>query len=583
MKDPAQQPSPHSPNMAARFTHHPILATLCLVSCVPVFWFFLQTQTNFAKLAILGIELWLLTIVYRVTLHPLAKYPGPWYAVCAEFYNLFSCLCGERHLHFKIWHDTYGPVVRYAPNRLSFCTAEAVQAIYGVRANTQKSQVYNGFNIPFEASATLTCIDRGEHAFKRRILKQALEPSRLGDFENSILENTRVLTGTVLGGVKEENWSHVVDLSETIQYLFTDMMGETIFSKKLEVQTSKTNRFIPELLPTATAGIHAAGHVVLTLKLQLHRFLFPGMMRGVFRFIDLSRQQCIDRIRDSATIPHHDVFSSLIDEKARQERQETELKSHKPSKKQYSLTLKDLTAEAGILMVAGADTSATCTVSTLFYLLHYPDMLAKVRTELDSVFPPDAPGGIENITPSTVAKCKYLYACIDEAMRLSPPVSGLLPREVLPGGITIADRWVIPAGVDVGVPAYAIHRDERYWSAPHTFMPERWLDSSDKTQNEKPDSKDVFMPFGVGRTICVGKAIAYQEMGVVLARMLWAYDFQVVSKEARGWRKLYWDYVSERQEWGRTQENEFQMLDVFTSYHEGPLVQLRKRSGRDLQ
>jgi cytochrome P450 len=110
----------------------------------------------------------------------------------------------------------------------------------------------------------------------------------------------------------------------------------------------------------------------------------------------------------------------------------------------------------------------------------------------------------------TLSSCRLLQACIEEAMRLSPPVSGLLLRQVLQGGLLIAARWHVPAGTDVGIPSYAIHRCGKYWQHPNQFKPERWL------QKESQDCRSTFMPFGVGRTICVGKQLAYNEMTLVI-------------------------------------------------------------------
>lgn len=54
--------------------------------------------------------------------------------------------------------------------------------------------------------------------------------------------------------------------------------------------------------------------------------------------------------------------------------------------------------------------------------------------------------------------CRFLYACIDEALRLSPPVGTMLPREILGGGLTV-DAQFFPAGVNIGVPGYGIHHN----------------------------------------------------------------------------------------------------------------------------
>ena len=40
-------------------------------------------------------------------------------------------------------------------------------------------------------------------------------------------------------------------------------------------------------------------------------------------------------------------------------------------------------------------------------------------------------------------------------------------------------------------------------------------------------SQSAFTPFGLGRTSCIGKYLAYQEMSLVIARMIWLFDMRI--------------------------------------------------------
>lgn len=60
-------------------------------------------------------------------------------------------------------------------------------------------------------------------------------------------------------------------------------------------------------------------------------------------------------------------------------------------------------------------------------------------------------------------------------MHLSLGVGGILPREVLPGGIGIGGGERFPSGTDIGVLCYAIHHNHVYFPNPFVFKPERWL------------------------------------------------------------------------------------------------------------
>ena len=98
----------------------------------------------------------LIVCVYRLTLHPLAKYPGPWLAKVTEFYPLYHSM-----------HKKHGDIVRYGPNQLSINTATGLKNIYGFKANVQKSTWYSVFPPAKGAWSVWTCINKVIHARKR--------------------------------------------------------------------------------------------------------------------------------------------------------------------------------------------------------------------------------------------------------------------------------------------------------------------------------------------------------------------------------------------------------------------------------
>ena len=211
--------------------------------------------------------------------------------------------------------------------------------------------------------------------------------------------------------------------------------------------------------------------------------------------------------------------------------------------------------------------------ATLFYLARHPLALQKVADEIRNKF-----WDVEQITQGPLLnECIYLRACIDEAMRLSPSVGGLLPREVLPGGITI-DGESIPAGTIVGTPHYSIHHSETYYPSPFSFVPERWLSGSINPLSAKVVTHDdvevassAFCPFSIGPRGCIGKELAYGEMRIALARLLFLYDMRTavgIVDPGEGKKGAVY---------GRHREGEFQLVDTFTSIKNGPLLEFRKR------
>jgi cytochrome P450 len=169
---------------------------------------------------------------------------------------------------------------------------------------------------------------------------------------------------------------------------------------------------------------------------------------------------------------------------------------------------------------------------------------------------------VEDVRPGAKLNgCKYLRACIDEAMRLSPSVPGILPRVVMPGGMEI-DGQFLKEGVEVGVGTYAIHHNAKYFPEPFEYRPERWLEESP----ELDIAQKAFTPFSLGPRGCIGKGMAYMEMMIVMARVLMLFDIKVVGTLGEGSPDL---------EAGRRRKGDFQVKDCFISLKNGPMIEFK--------
>ena len=291
------------------------------------------------------------------------------------------------------------------------------------------------------------------------------------------------------------------------------------------------------------------------LDLKLDKIFFSGATKGTYQYQALSQDQSEWRMEQGDKIKERDLFGSLLE--ARDPRTGR------------GFTREELISEAALLIIAGSSTSASAITATIFYLLQFPSSFSILKDEIRSSFTTveDIHGG--SILPS----CHYLRACLDEAMRLSPGVGGILPREVLVGGIEI-DGEHFPAGTDIGVSSYAIHHNELYYPEPYAFKPERWL-LKDKftfgvSQQGLALAQSAYCPFSVGRASCVGKSLAYNEIMTILGRLIWLYEIRLEpgSTVGEGRSTLGKD---------RSRKDEFQTYDRFVAAHNGPMVQFRFR------
>lgn len=144
--------------------------------------------------------------------------------------------------------------------------------------------------------------------------------------------------------------------------------------------------------------------------------------------------------------------------------------------------------------------------------MHYPAALSRLQAEVRPRF-----NSIESIRAGTVLSgCRWLRACIEEAMRMSPAVPGLLPREVLSNGLTIAGEWFAP-GTNLGVAHYAVYHNEALYPNSFAYRPERLIIKCPSTYDDSvPSAEEVakaesgFFPFSIGQRGCVGKALCHE-------------------------------------------------------------------------
>ncbi|KAJ5266848.1 cytochrome P450 [Penicillium angulare] len=115
-----------------------------------------------------------------------------------------------------------------------------------------------------------------------------------------------------------------------------------------------------------------------------------------------------------------------------------------------------------------------------------------------------------------------ILPCIEESLRLSPPLPRGLERVTPPEGAKIMGKF--PGNFGVSVPAYAAHRDPRIFPNSEAFMPERWLN------NEKfAEMWEAFIPFNAGGRACIGRNITMIEQQILMATLVSRYGFSLPS------------------------------------------------------
>lgn len=238
-----------------------------------------------------------------------------------------------------------------------------------------------------------------------------------------------------------------------------------------------------------------------------------------------------------------------------------------PETGQLAYTQAELMGEAFVLFSAGTDTSNTNLAATMFYLTRHPRVYARLAQEIRTTF-----DTVDEIRSGTkLGSCRYLRACLDEALRTSPSAPSDLTREVLPGGIEM-DGIMVPEGTLVGTCTYAFHHNQSVFPDPFVYRPERWIvdEKGGVTAADVAQAESAFSPFSRGVYACVGKNLAYLMLNITMAKLLYLFDFKVPDGNTLG------EGAPELM-WGRRVKNQFQLADSFVANNQGPMVQVRKR------
>lgn len=172
---------------------------------------------------------------------------------------------------------------------------------------------------------------------------------------------------------------------------------------------------------------------------------------------------------------------------------------------QGPLTPERTRAEAISFMLTGYETTANA-LSWLWYLLALnPPARQRMLDEVDTVLE-----GRE-VTLEDVAKLEWTTACLEEAMRIFPPV-WMIARKALADDVIGGHR--VEAGTTVAIVIEHVHRDPRFWRHPERFDPTRFLPGVD---DGRPRSS--YIPFGGGKRICIGRNFALLEAVMIIATL----------------------------------------------------------------
>ncbi|CAJ0553060.1 Ff.00g115720.m01.CDS01 [Fusarium sp. VM40] len=440
-------------------------------------------------------------MIWNVFFHPLAHFPGPLLARSSLLWRIYHSLGGQFHLAIQEQHKRLGPIIRVSPNELSFSSVESWKDIYGHatqgRQTMAKSEFYDMYGSGFESS----CIGSERDPRKQSGMKKTLS----GAFSTKALSQQECIVQNCVDGFvrrlgQDGCFKQGLNMTKWFEMIAFDILGEMAFGETFHcIETGKSHFWsdmIVEHLFFITVLDNLRRFPLLT---AIGRRLLPKLTVHVRdKHSGYSRNKVARRL--DAEKGRHDFLTVVAGKVKRGE-----------------ISQEEMTAHASTLVIAGGETVATFLAGVTYFLVKTPAVYERLRAEIRGSFASTA-----DITAILAAQLPYLQAVIAEGLRIYPPGSQGFPR-ICPGA-TIAGSWV-PKGTEVYTSVWTVTHDENNFHLPYEFKPERWLDKSCN------DNLEASQPFSLGPRGCVGKNFAIMEIGLILSKLHYDYDLELVDDQ----------------------------------------------------
>ena len=369
--------------------------------------------------------------------HPLSRFPGPWLFATGRIPYVFSAITGNLAVKLHELHEEYGPVVRTASNELSFIDPSAWNTIYGKSqaGYTSYKKNYDTFDDPKNHVGHFIFIAGDEaHVRMRKLLNHAFSPRSLQRLEPMIYENVNELVqGLERDRVENEG---IVDLTEWFSWAAFDNIADASFGESFKcLRGPEYRHWLVFLSKTWKKITYVVGLKDIMPSLSLIQRMIPtSVLQKEANKLDMVLNR-VQKHVDTKQTKGNDFLSSLT----------------KINDEKHVLSETELVSNVTLFVFAGTETVATLLPALTYLLTQNMQSMRKLTEAIRTTFPDE-----DSITVLGLSHIPYLTACIEEALRLFPPVPEGLPRVAPPQGDVISGEWV-PGGVWLHISLFCVH------------------------------------------------------------------------------------------------------------------------------
>ncbi|RHN53387.1 putative geraniol 8-hydroxylase [Medicago truncatula] len=340
----------------------------------------------------------------------------------------------------------------------------------------------------------------------RKVCKNQLFSNKSLD-ANQCIRRTKI--DELIGYVSQRNLKgEAIDMGKVAFRTSINMLSNTIFSVDFANNSAGTNEN-KENKDLVMNMAETVGKPNMADFFPLLRLIDPQGIKKTYMFYIGKLFNVFDNIIDQRLklreedgfFTNNDMLDSLLDI---------------PEENRKELDREKIEHLLHDLLVGGTDTTTYTLEWAMAELLHNPNIMSKVKKELEDTI------GIGNpLEESDITRLPYLQAVIKETLRLHPIAPLLLPRKAKED--VEVNGYTIPKDAQIFVNVWAIGRDPEVWDNPYLFSPERFLG----TKLDIKGQNFQLTPFGSGRRICPGLPLAMRMLHMMLGSLLISFDWKL--------------------------------------------------------
>ncbi|MFC9278924.1 cytochrome P450 [Streptomyces collinus] len=321
--------------------------------------------------------------------------------------------------------------------------------------------------------------DWADHRRQRRMVQPAFHTARIAAYAVVMQDEC---------GAQAETWRAglPLDVADAMQALTARVTARALFSTEM------------------------APHSVAEIQRSL-----PVMVRGAFRRamdptgLVARLPLAANREFDAALARLHGLIDGIVGDYRRSGEDRGDLLSAllaaRDEEDGGAMTDQEVHDQVMTLLLAGVETTASALTWAWHLLAAHPEAEARLHAEVDEVLGGRVPEYAD------VPRLVHTQRIFTETLRLYPPAWMYTRMTTEP---TELAGHRLPAGADVLISPYVIHRMPEFFARPHVFDPDRWL-----PERAQEVTRGSYLPFGGGSRKCIGDVFGMTEATLALAAL----------------------------------------------------------------